>query len=117
MRTLSTGTRRVVELACLLAQEAEVLLLDEPTAGLAQRETEVFGPLLLQVRAELDATLVVVEHDIPLVMAMSDRVQCLSAGRTIAVGTARGGAHDPAVIASYLGTDERAIARSGALPG
>ena len=114
VRTLSTGTRRIVELACLLAQDARVLLLDEPTAGLAQRETESFGPLLLRIRTELDATMVIVEHDIPLVMSISDRVQCLSAGRTIAVGTPEEVRSDPAVIASYLGTDERAIARSGA---
>jgi ABC-type branched-subunit amino acid transport system ATPase component/ABC-type branched-subunit amino acid transport system permease subunit len=116
VRTLSTGTRRIVELCCLLAQDARVLLLDEPTAGLAQREAEVFGPLLLRVRRDLDATLVIVEHDIPLVMAMSDRVQCLSAGTTLAVGAPEEVRSDPAVIASYLGTDERAIARSGAVP-
>ncbi len=116
VRTLSTGTRRVVELACLLAQDARVLLLDEPTAGLAQRETEVFGPLLLRVRDELSATLVIVEHDIPLVMGISDRVQCLAVGETLALGTPEQVRADPAVIASYLGTDERAIARSGALP-
>jgi ABC-type branched-subunit amino acid transport system ATPase component len=116
VRTLSTGTRRIVELCCLLAQDARVLLLDEPTAGLAQREAEVFGPLLLRVRRDLDATLVIVEHDIPLVMAMSDRVQCLSAGATLAVGPPEEVRSDPAVIASYLGTDERAIARSGAVP-
>ncbi|MCU1673418.1 MAG: transporter related [Frankiales bacterium] len=115
VRTLSTGTRRIVELACLLAQDARVLLLDEPTAGLAQRETEVFGPLLLRIREQLGATLVVVEHDIPLVMSISDRVQCLSAGRTIAVGPPEQVRTDPAVIASYLGTDHRAIARSGPL--
>ena len=114
VRTLSTGTRRIVELACLLAQDARVLLLDEPTAGLAQREAEKFGPLLLRIRGELDATMVIVEHDIPLVMSMSDRVQCLSAGRTIALGRPGEVRSDPAVIASYLGTDERAIARSGA---
>ncbi|MCA1711848.1 MAG: ATP-binding cassette domain-containing protein [Actinobacteria bacterium] len=115
VRTLSTGTRRIVELACLLAQDARVLLLDEPTAGLAQRETEVFGPLLLRIREQLGATLVVVEHDIPLVMSISDRVQCLSAGRTIALGPPEQVRADPAVIASYLGTDERAITRSGPL--
>ena len=121
VRTLSTGTRRIVELACLLAQDARVLLLDEPTAGLAQRETEVFGPLLLRIRSELSATLVIVEHDIPLIMSISDRVQCLAVGQTIAVGAPEDVRNDPAVIASYLGTDERAIARSGAaavvLPG
>jgi ABC-type branched-subunit amino acid transport system ATPase component/ABC-type branched-subunit amino acid transport system permease subunit len=114
---LSTGTRRVVEIACLTAQGARVLLLDEPTAGLAQREAEAFAPLLLRLRDDLAATVVLVEHDIPLVSAVSDRVQCLGAGRTLAVGGVAEVLADPAVIASYLGTDDRAVARSGALVG
>lgn len=110
---LSTGTRRVVELTCLLAQGARLLLLDEPTAGLAQRETEAFAPLIAQVRAELDATIVIIEHDMPLVMSMSDRIYCLAAGQHLAVGTPDEIRHNPLVVASYLGADERAIARSG----
>ena len=110
---LSTGMRRIVELACLLAVDAKVLCLDEPTAGIAQRETEAFGPLLLQVRRELDASMVVIEHDMPLVMSISDRIYCLEAGLVIACGTPAEVRNDPLVIASYLGTDEAAIARSG----
>ena len=71
---LSTGTRRIVELAGLLALDARVLCLDEPTAGIAQRETEAFGPLLKQIQQELGATMVVIEHDMPMIMALSDRV-------------------------------------------
>lgn len=114
--TLSTGSRRIVELACLLAQEARLLLLDEPTAGVAQREAEAFGPLVSSLRRELDATVVLIEHDIPLVSAMSDRLYCLSLGEVIAEGTPDEVRADPAVVAAYLGTDERAIVRSGALP-
>jgi ABC-type branched-subunit amino acid transport system ATPase component len=110
---LSTGTRRIVELACLLAAEARMLCLDEPTAGIAQRESEAFGPLLLRLREELSASLLVIEHDMPLVMAISDRIYCLEAGRMIAEGTPDAVRNDPHVIASYLGTDEQAIARSG----
>ena len=110
---LSTGTRRIVELACLLAAEARMLCLDEPTAGIAQRESEAFGPLLLRLREELSASLLVIEHDMPLVMAISDRIYCLEAGRMIAEGAPDEVRNDPRVIASYLGTDEQAIARSG----
>ena len=111
---LSTGTRRVVELAGLLALDAKVLCLDEPTAGLAQRETEAFGPLIVTVRRQLDASVLLIEHDMPLIMGISDRVYCLEAGKVIAEGHPTAVRDDPRVIASYLGTDERAINRSGA---
>jgi ABC-type branched-subunit amino acid transport system ATPase component len=112
---LSTGTRRIVELANLLALEATVLCLDEPTAGLAQRETEAFGPLLVEVRRQLSCSMIIVEHDMPLIMSVSDHMYCLEAGVVIASGGPAAMRTDPAVIASYLGTDERAIQRSGAL--
>ena len=111
--TLSTGTRRIVELASLLAVNARVLLLDEPTGGVAQREAEAFGPLIKQVQAELDAAVIVIEHDMPLVMGISDRVYCLEAGAVIAEGPPEQIRRDPLVIASYLGTSEQAIGRSG----
>jgi ABC-type branched-subunit amino acid transport system ATPase component/ABC-type branched-subunit amino acid transport system permease subunit len=113
---LSTGTRRIVEMCCLLAQGSRLLLLDEPTAGVAQRETEAFGPLLQRIRRELDATIVLIEHDIPLMMSVSDRVYCLAAGTVIAEGVPQEVRDHPAVVAAYLGTDERAIQRSGAGP-
>jgi ABC-type branched-subunit amino acid transport system ATPase component len=111
---LSTGTRRIVEIAGLLALDARVLCLDEPTAGLAQRETEAFGPLIKEIQRELGASVLAIEHDMPLIMSISDRVYCLDLGRLIAEGSPAAVRGDPAVIASYLGTDERAIARSGA---
>jgi ABC-type branched-subunit amino acid transport system ATPase component len=111
---LSTGTRRIVELAALLAAKPSVICLDEPTAGVAQREAEAFGPLIKRVQAELDATLVIVEHDLPMILSISDRVYCLEAGAVIAEGTPTEVRSNPLVIASYLGTDERAIARSNA---
>jgi len=112
---LSTGTRRITELACQLALGARVLLLDEPTAGLAQRETEAFGPLIMQVRRELDAAVLLIEHDMSLVMQVSDRVYCLEAGRVIAEGRPEEVRHDPLVVATYLGTDVRSIQRSGVI--
>lgn len=109
---LSTGTRRIVELSGLLAVDADVLCLDEPTAGVAQREAEAFGPLIQEIRREMGASMLIIEHDMPLIMSISDRVYCLEAGSVIAEGDPESVRNDPLVIASYLGTDERAIDRS-----
>lgn len=109
---LSTGTRRIVELAALIALDNPVLCFDEPTAGIAQREAEAFGPLIGRIQSELDATVVIIEHDMPLIMAVSDRIYCLEAGNLIAEGSPAEIRHNPQVIASYLGTDQRAIRRS-----
>ncbi len=111
---LSTGTRRIVELAAVLAVAPRVVCLDEPTAGVAQREAEAFGPLIKRVQQELDATLIVVEHDLPLILAISNRVYCMEAGAVIAEGVPEAVRSDPLVISSYLGTDERATRRSNA---
>ncbi|MFM8529194.1 MAG: ABC transporter, partial [Ilumatobacteraceae bacterium] len=109
---LATGTRRLVELGSLIALDTKLMLLDEPTAGVAQRETEAFGPLLQTIRRELGASILIIEHDMPMVMSISDRIYCLEAGAVIAEGTPREIRENPAVIASYLGTDDRAIERS-----
>ena len=103
--------------ANLLALDARVLCLDEPTSGLAQRETEKFGPLLVSIRKEMSASMIIIEHDMPLILAMSDRVYCLELGAVIAEGTPSAVRNDPLVIASYLGTDERAIQRSDSASG
>ena len=80
----------------MLAVAPRVICLDEPTAGVAQREAEAFGPLILRVQQELDATLVVVEHDLPLILSISSRMYCLEAGQVIAEGLAERGAGRPA---------------------
>ena len=99
-----------------MAAAPSVICLDEPTAGVAQREAEAFGPLITRVQSELDATLIIVEHDLPLILTISDRLYCLEAGAVIAEGTPAEIRSNSLVIASYLGTDDRAIARSNADP-
>jgi len=110
---LSTGSRRVVDLACSLAHEPRVLLLDEPSSGIAQRETEALGPLLLEIRERTGAALLVIEHDMPLITSVSDEMLALDLGRVIASGHSDEVVADPRVIESYLGTAEEVISRSG----
>lgn len=112
---LSTGMRRIVELACLLAEDPTVLLLDEPSAGVAQKETEALGPLLRRIRDHTGAALVIIEHDMPLLAGVCDTMVALELGAVIAVGTPEEVLANDRVIASYLGTDDVAINRSGSL--
>jgi ABC-type branched-subunit amino acid transport system ATPase component/ABC-type branched-subunit amino acid transport system permease subunit len=109
---LSAGTRRICDLAAQVAAEPKLILLDEPTAGVAQREAEAFGPLLRRIRNELDCSVLIVEHDMPLLMGVCDRIYALETGRVIAAGTPDEIRNNPRVIESYLGNQEIAIARS-----
>ena len=111
---LSTGSRRIVDLACILAQEPSVLMLDEPSGGVAQKETEALAPLLLRVREHTGCAILVIEHDMPLLRTICDRMVALELGGVIAEGTPEYVLEHPKVIESYLGTDETAINRSGA---
>jgi ABC-type branched-subunit amino acid transport system ATPase component/ABC-type branched-subunit amino acid transport system permease subunit len=103
--SLSTGTRRIVELACVMAHEPKVMLLDEPSGGVAQRETEALAPLLLKLREETGCAMLVVEHAMGLISSICDRLVALELGAVIADGTPAEVLSHPAVIASYLGTD------------
>jgi ABC-type branched-subunit amino acid transport system ATPase component/ABC-type branched-subunit amino acid transport system permease subunit len=103
---LSTGTRRIAELGCMIAMGAEVLLLDEPTGGIAQSEVPAFCRVVRQIRDHLDATIVVVGHDIPMMVELVDRVYVLAGGVVIAEGEPGLLQTDPAVMAAYFGTDE-----------
>jgi branched-chain amino acid transport system ATP-binding protein len=114
---LSTGTRRIVELACVMTQHPLLLLLDEPSAGVAQAETEALGALLRQVSAETGCAMVVIEHDMNMLAGLCDRLVALELGSVIAEGTPREVLSHDAVVASYLGTDAETVARSGRRPG
>jgi ABC-type branched-subunit amino acid transport system ATPase component/ABC-type branched-subunit amino acid transport system permease subunit len=110
---LSTGTRRIVELACILAHKPSLLMLDEPTAGVAQAETEALGPLLRRVANETGCAMVVIEHDMVMISGLCDRLVALELGAVIAEGPPAEVLASNAVIASYLGTDESTVQRSG----
>jgi ABC-type branched-subunit amino acid transport system ATPase component/ABC-type branched-subunit amino acid transport system permease subunit len=113
---LSTGTRRIVELACVLAQDPAVVLLDEPTAGVAQKETEALPALLRQVRADTGCTMVVIDHDMPLLTSLCDRLVALELGQVIATGPPSEVLENQRVIESYLGVETATIERSGKRP-
>ncbi len=114
LRELSTGSRRIVDLACVVAHRPTVILFDEPSSGIAQRETEALGPVLLQIREGLGAALLVIEHDMPLVSSVSDRLIAMDQGRVIAEGPPDVVLTDPLVVESYLGSNADVLARSGA---
>lgn len=101
---LSYGTLRMTELACLLMLEPRLVLLDEPASGIAQKETEALGPLLKRIRDQLGATILLIEHDMPLVMSVSDIVYCLDLGKVIARGTPDEVRRAPRVVEAYLGS-------------
>ena len=100
---LSYGVRKVVELARALCTEPKLLLLDEPSSGLNVEETDDMAFWIEDIRDLLGITVLMVEHDMRLVAAVSDRVLALDYGRPIAIGTAREVREHPDVIRAYLG--------------
>jgi ABC-type branched-subunit amino acid transport system ATPase component/predicted MFS family arabinose efflux permease len=114
VRELSTGSRRIVDLACVVAHHPKVLLLDEPSSGIAQREAEALGPLLVRIRDMTGASVLIIEHDVPLLTSITDRLIALDLGEVVAAGAPDEVVRDPHVVASYLGETEAVIARSGA---
>jgi ABC-type branched-subunit amino acid transport system ATPase component len=100
---LPTGIRRVAELACVIALEPDVLLLDEPTAGFTPRETASFLAVVHEVREFLDATIVMIDHDIHVMRDLVGRLYVLAAGQVIAEGPPSVLETDEAVRDVYTG--------------
>ena len=110
---LSTGTRRVVDLASIVLARPRLLLLDEPTAGIAQREAEAFIPLLRRLHQVADTPIVLVEHDVPLVFELCSTVIVMELGQVVAAGPPEQVRADPKALAAYLGASDEALMASG----
>ena len=117
VRELSTGTRRAVDLACTMAAEPRVVLLDEPSSGLAQAETEALGPALIRVVRETGCGMLLIEHDMPLIGSGSDRLVAMELGRVVVEGDPEAVVNDPLVLRSYLAASADVIERSGSRVG
>jgi ABC-type branched-subunit amino acid transport system ATPase component/sugar phosphate permease len=115
VRELSTGLRRIVDLACVLANEPKVLLLDEPSSGIAQAEAEGLAPLLRRIRFETGCSILIIEHDMPLISSVSDELLALDRGRILTRGVPADVLNNDEVITAYLGGSDEAIRRSGSL--
>ena len=102
---LPYGHQRRLEIARAMCTGPRLLCLDEPAAGLNPRETEQLSELIRQLRDEHGVTILLIEHDMGLVMRLSEHIVVLDYGEVIADGDPHTVAHHPAVLAAYLGTD------------
>ncbi len=102
-RNLSYGEQRLLEIARALATEPELLLLDEPAAGMNPQETRALMKLISRIRDEMDKTILLIEHDMKVVMGISEKVAVLDYGKKIAEGKPQEIQRNKAVIRAYLG--------------
>lgn len=106
-KNLSYGQQRRLEIARALAIEPKLLMLDEPAAGLNPKETESMKQFILRIRTEMDTTILLIEHDMKLVMGLSDRITVLNYGEKIAEGTPDQIRSNERVIKAYLGAEDK----------
>jgi branched-chain amino acid transport system ATP-binding protein len=107
---LPYGTMKNVEMAAVLATDPEILMLDEPTSGMGPEESHAFGDVLLRLRKELGLTVLMIEHHVPLVVAVCDYVYCLNFGQLLAEGKPEAVRTHPEVVVAYLGEEAEEVA-------
>jgi len=111
---LSTGTRRAVDIACIMAAEPSVVLLDEPSSGLSQAESQELQPLLARVVADTGCAMIVIEHDLALVASLADRLVAMDLGTVVATGFPDEVLSHPRVLSSYIPPREKVPSASNA---